>query len=275
MHPLDCPRLKLSVANEKIKILDATIMAYISDTNIHGFSIHSDTETGDRVLTARVSEPPDPKWGVEIGIIAHLLRSSLDNLAWVIADPAERVDEDSAYPIRLHPINEPEGFGLSIKKKGKNKGKIGGPLAGLSDSHRAMIERTQPHYSGNGKTSDPLWHLARLNITDKHRAITIVRMAIAYTSTKATIEDNVLKRVRIDSHSGVPFEDGAELARIRRNDLEMYPKIKGYICFGNACQEVIGLPVLDTLEDMYTRVSGIIEMFAIEFRSTTSHGAPL
>lgn len=264
MNPLDGTNLKLATAQDEIAKLEATVHRFITDKQIQRVSIDRDPDTGEEVHVARVNQPPDPAWGVQIGLIAHLLRSTLDNLVWQLAllntaTPYER----TTYPIYLkrRGTRSYESGALNIVKNGPNKGRLKGTLQSLASRHRAMIERTQPYRRGNGNEKDPLWLLAQFNNTDKHRMIAVVVM----TGQKMHVVPVIRQKpffigFHVTFRGGLAFEDGAELARFP-GPVKVKPKYSTQIFFAQGCPDVERLPVIDTLSAMHGRIAGIVSGF--------------
>lgn len=268
MHALEGPKLKLATAKEQIDKLHASVSRFITDKEVQRVSFDRDPDTGEEVHIAHVSQPPDPAWGVHVGTIAHLLRSALDNLAWQLAllntaTPYER----TTYPIYLkrRGTRSYETAALNIVKNGSNKGRLRGTLQYVASRHRAMIERTQPYRRDNGNEKDPLWLLAQLNNTEKHRMIPVVVMTCQRMHAVPVIRQKpFFIGFHVTVRGGLAFEDGAELARFP-GPVKVKPKYSTQIFFAQGCPDVERLPVFDTLMSMHGRVANIVSGFDNEF----------
>ncbi len=159
-------RLKLSRAQQQTEALKRDIDAFMTG-NPYGVTAQFSSERRALSLIAQIRKPCDPMWGVQIGEIAHNLRSALDHLVWELvihntgAPPVK--PKQSQFPIYAV-LEGPGGYA-------ENYGRW---LAGVSDEARTLIQSAQPFATGEG-TKSPLWRLHELSNFDKHRTLHLTR----------------------------------------------------------------------------------------------------
>ncbi|HEX9993704.1 MAG TPA: hypothetical protein VGB14_12320 [Acidimicrobiales bacterium] len=137
----------------------------------------SNAEQTKHVWRASIRQYPKLGWSLTISEFLFNLRSSLDNLAWALAEGYKvPAPSNTQFPI----------FGTREAWEAKRKdGTMAGPhqMRGLSGDHQAIIEELQPFQRGQvapGIDGYPwsymfndLWRLHSLHNLDKHRAIPI------------------------------------------------------------------------------------------------------
>lgn len=270
LHPLDGPRLKLSVARNKIESLNHAIEG-IKKINRKAIAVEFDEKTSYNVVYGQPVQPEDV-WGVEIGEIAHDLRSALDGLTYQVAIlscqfPAGR----TAFPIfRRKTTTLKRGNGDLIDHFDRDG--VGKCLKSVDAMHHALFESHQPYKRGN--TNDPMWLLHELNNADKHR---IIQMGTLYFKRsyvgirdisgdvvmveggKSHTKPRVLKgRTKLWEFKVVYGASGVE------SNVDMEFKMETEIVFakGRFCKAIANRPVGRTLSRMHQRASEIIDSFA-------------
>jgi hypothetical protein len=124
---------------------------------------------------AEVIKPPNPRWGLIIGDIAHNYRSALDHLAWQLALKHSAPDDPSRSA--QWPITD------SLDKF--NDGRVQRMLASIDPAIHADIERLQPYNAPEQAYCRPLAALRDLSNTDKHRLLnTCVGAMVLYGEPK-------------------------------------------------------------------------------------------
>lgn len=141
-------------------------------THPYRFVGEMDAQTGEYVLSVRDLPAMDPAWSLQVGDVVHNLRSALDHLAWqlVILDGGEPT-EKTQFPVRKSALNA----------KGELAHTQLRPAVSNPDILDAL-EAVQPYIGPEGQPANyaenPLWRLNRLDITDKHRLLLVVRAAL-------------------------------------------------------------------------------------------------
>lgn len=265
MRPsLSDPRAKLDRAGEHLDVLGAELKAF-SDRDQHGIVPDDELDEGRQVLRFREREKPPVKLGLVFGDFIHNLRSALDNLACQLAylGGAESCDK-TQFPI----CGTPEQFAAQIKR---------GRLAGVSEQHIAMVERSQPYDGRATPVQLALAAIRDFDNIDKHQAIHVVATALdprpdAVGAWRAVPEGDIeleIKPVTV----GKPLYDGAILARVTlvsgtlKPNMGMEIEFPLRVGFGE-----LGL-ASDKLPVIWRVVGAIIESFAPAFDEAT-HGDP-
>lgn len=156
--PLSGIRSKVERAHRQLRELRTEVKQFL-DRQPYGLTIDLDDQT--RQMTARtvIRESCPQMWSVQIGEIAHNLRSALDHLVWqlVILETGQPpTTNKTQFPI----FNSEPEYKRSERKF----------LHGTNAATRSLIEAQQPFHTGE-KHSSPLWHLHELSNFDKHRTI--------------------------------------------------------------------------------------------------------
>ena len=143
-----------------------------ADENIHhleepagGFSEDQYNRLGEWAEFHAKHRVP-PRFGVFAGEIAHLLRSSLDNIAWLLTcDSYRKSDERSiGFPVfNDRPVAEGEKARYERQIKGIT-----------STDALKVIESVQPYNAGDDAPDHPLAIVHKLNRVDKHHTIVLV-----------------------------------------------------------------------------------------------------
>lgn len=131
-------------------------------------------------LRVEAAEAPNHVlWSVIVGDIVHNLRSALDHLVWqlVLLANARSPGPQHEFPIALDE--------QVYRRKGGMRDRM---LAGVAETHRAIIDRVQPFVLGDDAENHSLAHLKRLSNTDKHRVLPLVM----FTTQLPVAEDFVL-----------------------------------------------------------------------------------
>ena len=140
------PRLKIERAKEHAAYLKTRIGEF-RERNPYRAVFNGDAQGGWATFAVRVDEDIPPMWGVVVGEVLHLCRTSLDN-AWFIIGGRTRRDE---FPF----AQDLDAF--KTRFKGKAKGAIKTAVEVL-----ASIE--------SYRTGNPLWILSNLDNLNKHES---------------------------------------------------------------------------------------------------------
>ena len=141
------------------------------DAHPYRFDGRLDAETGHYVVSVHDLPVMDPTWSLRVGDIVHNLRSALDHLAWqlVILDGGQP-NRTTQFPIRKSPLKNGSRTPTQLQPT-VNKPEI-----------LDALEAVQPYLDQEGKpanyANNLLWCLHRLDITDKHRLLLVVRAAL-------------------------------------------------------------------------------------------------
>lgn len=140
-------RLKIERAKEHITYLKTAIGEF-RERNPYRAVFNGDTHKGFGTFIVSVDEEIPPMWGVVVGEVLHLLRTSLDNAWWVMGGRGKRRDR---FPF----LENPEGF--EARFQGKQKGAVKAAVD--------ILREIESYKAGN-----PLWVLAQLDNLNKHEA---------------------------------------------------------------------------------------------------------
>lgn len=172
-------RLKLSRAD---KYLDQLRAYRIERAGIHERRIIGEYEAASREYVFRaVGHLPPLDAGVDVGVLAHLLRSSLDNMLWqliLVRGGKPRIDFGPKGS-NLRPTQFP-----IYEKRTEFERKAEAETKGILPPDFTVIEAAQPFHAGKLAKWHPLAMLGYLNNVDKHR---FVHPAIAAGEIQRTI----------------------------------------------------------------------------------------
>jgi len=261
-HPLYGPILKLREANDKIDQLDREIKS-LGDPEFNSVCFEDEPETEFKQVRLLVRKMPDPKWNVRIGEIAHNLRSALEVAVTQISLGLPDCPSKFAFPIFL--------LGKSDRRKTRSDGQQGAlvqqfdregrkQIKHLPKAYQVIIEEAQPYHAGSYRRHHPLWLLQELNNADKHNEIAYTATAIAGSNYQFLSRSSGFYTDTIELCLNVRFEDGAYLARVRR-EVQVRPDYSGVVRFGDRCRAVAGKEVIATLRSIEEEVRKIISAF--------------
>lgn len=152
-------RAKLDRAWEHIETLDAATAEFF-ESKPYEVVGEFEPDVSEWVVSINPFTEPPPRVPVILGDVLHNLRSALDHLVCQLAllDTGETADcAKTQFPITSSEDNfmekEPAG------------------LRGLSDVHRAQIERHQPYHAGARMHDHVLMIVSSFNNVDKHAVV--------------------------------------------------------------------------------------------------------
>jgi hypothetical protein len=162
VHPLFAVHERLDRADEQLETVKELIRGYFQSDRSH-FAGEYNPEKNETTIIRNI-EMPDVRLATIVGEVVHDLRSSLDHLAHeLVLENGGVPDESTAWPLLK--------VGPTPNKKGvRPPPHISG---GVSPTASALIERSQPYWSGISPEHQPLWILQRMSNIDKHRHIAI------------------------------------------------------------------------------------------------------
>jgi hypothetical protein len=216
------------------------------------------------------NEPIFPEWGVQIGEIAHNLRSALDGLVYQLAylRTTPKAPERTQFPIfrSRHDRKTVKGRQINGFHPGSDR-----HIRLLAPIHQTRLERLQPYRRGRGGGKNPLWLLNELSNSDKHRLIEVAGTKWGggpITALWSAGPNNKFESKYADNpliiKKRVLLKYGAKLVEAPRG-MDVAPSIFPTICFWEGCRIVKWLPVRHTLDRIAEHVSEIVESFAPEF----------
>lgn len=280
-HPLAGVDLKLAEAYKRLHLLDDTTVGFRS-LKRQTLVRKVDPATGDYVFRFPGKLPP-LEIGLEVGIVAHLLRSALDNMLWQLVFARGGTPTDH----HQFPIYEERA---EFERKAHGTTKARWETGGVSPRDFAFIQRHQPFKRGRYRAKwHPLALLAHLNNVDKHRyvhprfgvaAAMVIQWNKAFDSISADtprpfflprLRDERRARRRLEIVSplygrGVDFsgsdDDPAEVARMSgkrrpKPRMHMEPGITLDVSFSDRARPVS----TDDFFDIWEEVQSIIDHF--------------
>jgi hypothetical protein len=143
-------RLKIKWGGEAVQSIASELQSALSGDRLEVFE-EVDAVTQDRLLKIKLRGPLPSEVQKQIGIAAHMLRSSLDATAIALAKTAKLASLDHVY----FPLGKDKD---TFEKQSQAK------LRGIDAVAVKIIEGFKPYQGGNNL----LWGLHRLSIADKH-----------------------------------------------------------------------------------------------------------
>ena len=168
-HPLEDSYDKLDRADEHLESIEGEIKRFLGREpyRVVGKLYPGSPGKLHYIATGKIREQPPRKLKVLIGEFCHNLRSSLDNMADILATPSSG---GVAPPGTEFPIFKDRQLFFKTSKKGiPNRGSGLYKIRGMDRGPQTMIKWLQPYRRINDPERHPLWRLHALNIGDKHR----------------------------------------------------------------------------------------------------------
>jgi hypothetical protein len=239
-------RMKLQRAEEHLGQLHTEHDRFISERNPYRMLREEDVEPGYYFWRAKIVEPPPlEKWGSLAGECVHSLRSALDHVAYALVRRNRPTEDYSEFPI--------------FKQRRDWDKRHASKLPGVSAKAITQAKWLQPFRRVDPEI-DKLWLIHTLDITDKHRRLSLVSAAVTATGWETfggTVSD-------IQPFYG-PFEDGGVVARFKLNpdngQMHVRTNFVFQITFGQAEGRLAGTPVLPFLEGLRTYTGGVVARF--------------
>lgn len=223
------------------------------------------SDPGYLVVKVRARREPSPHIGIYVGETVYQLRSALDHLVCLLTkENGKIVNSKTEFPIFLRREDFRDSAGHLTPP-------IRLRIEGLTDEHKALIERQQPFQGGYGSPEDdPLWWLHCLAKFDRHQFLHLVSTAVLSGHNLITPEWFAGRYFTEVSNRYGPFKGEAEVARFRIDDAanDVSPvvavEVKSNVSFGVAFDEEgpgAGRPVISTLKAIGERVALLIPKF--------------
>jgi hypothetical protein len=248
-HPLDGARAKIERAGDHLETLDSVLTRFAKEG---GFVIagEPDGDSGEYVMRIYSNRqppvPPSARTSAIVGDVLNNLRSALNYVIWQLARSPSTKNQ---FPI----FDTPELFEAKRKRY----------LATVPKEHWAKIESYQP-YHGGGRVAFAV--LAKLNDADKHRLL--LPGAVTSSPRKGKFTVSGLDSIAVKGRDWVPFEDGAEIYRLRLephagSNVNVKAEVPYTIVFADP-DSGVGVSVSD-LRTLRISVSNVVEEFAGDF----------
>jgi hypothetical protein len=197
------------------------------------------------------------------GETVYQLRSALDHLVYqlVTVHMKKPPSFNSAFPVVGKGRMTKHGWRSAADEYMAQTGRLKQEVSGAAET---FINQLQPFHRGDAYHGDPLWMLNELNNTDKHRVLNLTVHGISSYSV------NVISRgERFDAvfTPATPFEDGAELGRMRLQDgriAEREVSVDGDLVIQAAFHEISGrrnVPIIPLLTHLADYVDRVIKAF--------------
>ncbi len=203
-------------------------------------------------------EPLDPTLPLIVGDCIHNLRSALDHLVYQLAilnGCGAKGARNTLFPVCISP-----GDFADIAKR-----KVA-PF--VSSAALAEIEDVQPYRTTNMPDTAPLWHLAQIDNTDKHRVLVVLGHKFKPVGFTVTIPGGDVFSHEIAESEWKPAEDGAEILRFEFTGFgKVHVEIKtaSTVKFGNAGLPCDGWIVQDIIDQSGRMVEYIVDCFGKKF----------
>jgi hypothetical protein len=257
--PLASSLLKLQRAAVQITAIDGEIQAFLK-RNPYRLARDLDHEAGYVRVVGRVREKC-PDWiSVLVGEAVHNIRSALDYMVWdlVVAQTGSiRTGNKAGFPVFLSEAG--------YKDRGKPM------LKGTSGKPRAVIDKEQPCYTGEGADS-LLWQLQELNNWDKHRCLQLGGASLRQLTGRFEFPEIQVAGAMTGQtfRRPGPFNDGDEFLRTTFHgcwnesswDVDVDGDFPFDVCF-HEVGPVAGRLIVPTLTAMHRRVYAIGEKLTV------------
>ena len=159
---------KLDRPDEHLESIESTIQGFLKSEpyKVVGQFYPGSAGNLSYIASGKVRELPPRKLEVLIGEFCHNLRSSLDNLADILAtSPSGSAPDGTEFPI----FKDRDHFFRTSNKGIPDRGSGLYKIRGMARGPQTVIKWLQPYRRINAPERHPLWILHRLNIGDKHR----------------------------------------------------------------------------------------------------------
>jgi hypothetical protein len=258
--PLEDIYLRLDRADEQLQGVTEAIQRFLDDKPYEIVGQFY-PKTGNYVLRGFVHTPPPKKFSLLAAEVAHALRSSLDNLAQILAKRNSGTPpEGTGFPIFLNP----DGYNAISEATGKPSQKSGlYKVRGWHPDAQAVVEGLQPY--NRGKERDPLRLIQVIDILDKHKFIEPVA-AVPSPSRGVTINELHgvdIRTARIGVRAGT-FKNGTVLGVVTLTVtdpsnfvVQMNHNLSFDVAF-NPKGPARGAPILATLGNLRDHIRGVV-----------------
>jgi hypothetical protein len=250
-HPLDGSRVRIHRAGDHLEALDATLTRFAKEGS-YQIAGEKDAETDEyvmRIYSERQPPVPPPLIASAMaGDALNSLRSGLDYLVWQLAESPSR---DNQFPL----YDSVEKWEQWHRRR----------LSTVPERLWLKFERFQPY--PDRQNNFALKVLTTLNDADKHRLL--LPASVSHAGRKGKFTVSGLDSISIKGRDWVPFEDGAEIYRMR---LAPHPESK-VVAVNAEVPYTIALADPETnlwvtiadLRRLVISVSNVVESFAGDF----------
>ncbi|MBI2171530.1 MAG: hypothetical protein HYU30_05860 [Chloroflexi bacterium] len=236
-------KLKLGRANHHLQELNTEITRFLKESS-HTAVADFNPALGHYDVHIHLIPIPD-NWSLVIGDVVHNIRAALDHLVCDLALLGPTPDcSETEFPIFL-------SRKLYVSSRDR--------LKPLRQDRRAFIEGQNPY----DRPDDPLWLLHRMDSTDKHRHILLIRGVTYFTGIQGYVADpSTMLAVDSADLQGQPIEDGTVIGWFRAvppdAEVNVSFQIAFTILFRTGTPDIEGRDVLRTLSDVYQHVSTLV-----------------
>jgi hypothetical protein len=151
---------KFNRAKEQFDELRSEMDAFFNkEPKPHTSAGQFDSEAWEWVEEFQILEDTPVRLGVILGDVLHNLRSCLDHIVWQVTLLDGNTPDDRTQ------------FPIASKSEAQFQTMADERIPGLSQEHRAMVQRVQPYHRGDEASLHPLSVLADLSNIDKHRIV--------------------------------------------------------------------------------------------------------
>jgi hypothetical protein len=245
-------KIKIGRAKSHLEELGTKVNEFLGNQS---FRVEvSEDDEGDLVYRIKIGSLVPVEWSAIVGDIVHNLRSALDQLAWqLVLLNGNTPGRNTYFPIALAKT----GYGKQLRAS----------LNGASDRARTLVRRLKPYPEGNLILSQ----VHALDVCDKHRLTLIVGSAHKHVLVTMKMEadwipeDFKFPTIALNpADRQFPLKDGEEVFRVkkaaRKGNVMGDHGLVFELAFGDV-DEVKGLPLLETLNNMVKHVEKIVEIF--------------
>ncbi len=259
---------KMQDASKHLDALEASIQGWLGTNKYRIVAEHDPKARRTQLVTRIDGEVPD--WSMEIGVVAHQMRSALDHLALALnAKGYADANKGAALPIKAKIASEypiygdkdsdgNSGQGPTLFKKAKRR------CRNMPLQAQGFIEAEQPYQAGpDDYVKHPLWIIHELDRVDKHHEQLAVAAAIPNyeIAIGGPGQDVMIGEARIGGFAG-PTHDGHVLSYWTIPEGSSEPDAEGKftrdVTLGESTP-VPGQPVVATLRHVWQQCNaGII-----------------
>lgn len=185
-------RLKVKWAEEhfenfKVRSLGRNRPEHTAQT----LGFHYDRNGQRIVVTPHHFLEPQLEWGLALGDVLHQLRATLDHLLYAIAIGHRPLTRKEEWNLHFPIFKDATDFNADKRVCKLWDGSMNYWQSVIGGAAFTAVKLTQPYerYKAD-PTSDPLWHLHKLDNIDKHRTILVLdnRASVSGTARSATME---------------------------------------------------------------------------------------
>jgi len=268
-HPLASARRKLSRAERLIDAVRGAVGEYVA-SRPDRLVREVDPLTGDHLVYATITRPPNEDIAVVLGDAVHNLRAALDHAIFGLSvDHARRAltatEERSVwYPVCRRPVH----WEAATK----------GPLRFLSADLQTVVDMDQPYHApaGLARGNNPLAVLDDLCNIDKHRSLLLVGAVVELQGV------GLAENVRGRHGFRPPPEPGATLV-VRlppdadpEHDIEVYSRVQVQFAPGGPVRNpvALGLSVENVLDSLWRAVEWRLSALETSYRRDRTEPPP-